>query len=134
MMAKFICLIIAAICIFALYKLVGVISQHMQGYACPMLGPVPACYLVFLGYAAMLFAVAFNPFRTLWLFLAGWAPVFFLAMSGTALELFSKPTCPRTESGTPMCFFSLGVASLLIVIFIIARRSQTAGHKQTHQK
>ncbi len=133
-MARLARLSIAVICAFALYKLSGVISQHIQGNACPMLGPVPACYLVFLGYAAMLLAVAFNPLRTLWLFFAGWGPVFFLALSGTVLELFSKPTCPRTDSDTPMCFLSLGVASFLIVIFFTARLMLANSHNLAHQK
>jgi hypothetical protein len=110
---------------FALYKLTGVISQHWQGNSCPMLGIVPACYLVFFGYMAMLLSVVFNLHQKLTVFLLGWAPVFLLAFTGTVLELTSKPTCPRTESDIPMCYLSLTVACLLIALFLFTNKNNS---------
>jgi hypothetical protein len=49
--------------------------------------------------------------------------VFFLAFAGTAMEIFVQPTCPPSDAGTPLCFYSLGVASLLIIVFFIARKT-----------
>ena len=111
-------LIIASVCMFALYELTGVISLHWRGDNCPMLWVVPACYLVFFGYMVILLSVTLSFCRRLFVFLIGWTPVFILAFTGTVLELASKPTCPRTVSDIPLCYLSLGIAGLLFVLFL----------------
>ena len=104
-------------------SLVPVVIQEWQtGDGCPRLGPVPACYVIFAAYAAMALAVIRAPQRTLWLFIIGWLPVFVLAASGSALEVFGRPTCPATSGGTPMCYYSLLVSALLLPGFLLSRR------------
>jgi len=94
-----------------------------------MLGPVPACYLVFAGYIAIGVSVALEPLRSGWIFLSGWLPVFLFALSGASLELLGRPTCPRSDSDVPLCFFSLAIASALLAAFILARRKPSLdGH------
>jgi len=68
-----------------------------------------------------------EPLRSGWLFLSGWLPVFLFALSGTSLELLGRPTCPRSESDVPLCFFSLAIASGLLAAFILARRIPSVG-------
>ncbi|MEE8625264.1 MAG: hypothetical protein V3T19_07980, partial [Acidiferrobacterales bacterium] len=92
--------------------------------ACPKLGTLPACYIAGLGYVAMAIAVLFAPRRLTALFLLGWAPVFALALTGSTMEILGHPTCPASPTGTPMCFYSLVVVSLLLPAFWIGRRLQ----------
>ena len=105
--------------LLALTGLAGVLPVSLAelntGSACPHLGPVPACYLVSVAYAAMLITVLDRCFWNVWYFWAGWAPVFMLAATGSALEIVEYGTCPRTGSETPMCFLSLGLAVALAV-------------------
>ncbi len=91
------------------------LAELTTGSACPHLGPVPACYLVSVAYAAMLITVLDRRFWRVWYFWAGWAPVFVLAATGTALEILDYGICPRTESETPRCFLSLGLSIGLAV-------------------
>jgi len=88
-----------------------------------MLGPVPACYLVFVGYIAIGVSVVLEPLRSGWIFVSGWLPVFLFALSGSSLELLGRPTCPRSAADVPLCFFSLAIASTLLAVFILARRT-----------
>lgn len=105
--------------LLALTGLAGVLpvslAELTTGSACPHLGPVPACYLVSVAYAAMLITVLDRSFWNVWYFWAGWTPVFMLAATGSALEIVEYGTCPRTGSETPMCFLSLGLAVALAV-------------------
>ena len=115
----------------ALYRLFPVVADQLRGLeTCPMLGPVPACYLVFVGYIAIGVSVVLEPLRSGWVFLSGWLPVFLFALFGTSMELLGQPTCPRSDSGVPLCFFSLAIASSLFVAFFISRRTGVEGKKE----
>lgn len=107
---------------FVIYNLAPVVMAELQsGDGCPKLGPVPACYLVSAAYAAIGISALLDPRRLTWLFLTGWLPVFLLAATGTTLELFGRTTCPATATGTPMCYYSLAAALLLLPAFFFAR-------------
>ena len=89
-----------------------------------MLGPLPACYLVSVCYAAMgLAAVLWNK-RLNGLFFAGAAPVILLALTGTSLELSGRPTCPRSEIGLPLCYLSLIAGIMMLVVFLFALKRE----------
>ncbi len=114
---------ITAVAGFVLYRLAPVILNDWRGLeACPKLGTLPACYVVALGYCAMAVAALFAPRRLTALFLLGWAPVFAFAFTGSTMEILGHPTCPDSPTGTPMCFYSLAVASLLLPVFWVSRR------------
>ncbi len=105
-----------------------VIIDEWRGLnACPKLGPVPACYVVGFSYSAMAIAALLAPRRLTGLFLAGWVPVFALALAGSTMEILGRPTCPPSSTGTPLCFYSLAVASLLLPAFWGSRRLQRTG-------
>ncbi|MBE9560985.1 MAG: hypothetical protein IMF15_09360 [Proteobacteria bacterium] len=125
-LSVFIRLSIFLVCTFALHKMMPVISRQWQGIeACPALGPLPVCYLVFACYSIIAVSVILAPTRTGWMFLLGWLPVFLLALSGTLLELMGQPTCPRTNLDIPLCFFSLAIACVLFAGFILIRKIST---------
>ena len=107
---------------FVVYSLAPVVMAEWQSQdGCLKLGPVPACYLVSAAYAAIGISALLEPRRLTWLFLLGWLPVFLLAATGTTLELFGRTTCPATAAGTPMCYYSLTVALILLPPFFFAR-------------
>ena len=106
---------------FSLYVLSGIvpisIEQFKSGGACPLIGPFPACYIVSLSYMAMGIAALLWNKKLTWLFIAGIVPVIGLAASGTALELLGHPTCPRSDSGLPLCYVSLAVGLVMVLIY-----------------
>jgi hypothetical protein len=105
-------------CLAVLSGIVPISITHSQtGDACPELGPIPACYVVSLAYLAMAIAVSIGWRHSKWLFFLGVTPVILLAIAGTGLELFGRPTCPRSESGWPLCYTSLMMSVSLLISF-----------------
>jgi len=113
------------------FTLAGVISggqltvEHIkQGEVCPMLGPIPACVIVFIGYLIMLVTtVLIGKSAHARLFYIGWWPVFLLALMGVVVEIMGTRICPPGPLGVPKCFYSLAVVILCLLIFIGLRKS-----------
>lgn len=95
--------------------------EHLQhGEVCPMLGPMPACIIVFLGYLCVFLAALFirkEIFKRV--FYIGWTPVFLLALMGVVLELTKGHICPPGAYGVPQCFFSFAMALICLALFKI---------------
>ena len=88
-----------------------------------MLGPLPACIIVFLGYLLMFIATIFIADKAKSkLFLIGWLPVFLLALSGVVVEISGTTICPAGAYGIPQCFYSFAVTVLTLLLFIFTRR------------
>ena len=102
--------------------------EHMQhGEICPILGPIPACNIVFLGYLCVLLAaLLISKSFVKRLFYIGWTPVFLLALMGVVLELTKGHVCPPGAYGIPQCFFSLAMALLCLVLFKITLKTNRA--------
>lgn len=93
--------------------------EWTTGEACPIVGSVPACYLAFAGYLAMLIAllaISGIPWmRNVFYF--GLSVAGGLALIGSVLELITGNICPRAGS-IPMCYLSLGMSLLIGVLFL----------------
>lgn len=101
------------------------ISHFHAGDVCPMLGPLPACYLVLVGYA-LVFVSALMPKKlSQKVFYIGWTPIFALAAIGAVLHTFVGDTCPVNENGLPQCYLSLALAVLIIIAFQFVRRKRS---------
>jgi hypothetical protein len=115
--------VLGALALFGVVAAFGISQTQWMGISpCPSIGIVPACYVVLVGYLLMMIS-AIIPSRIL--FLTGWLPVFLLAAVGTVSELLSSvPVCPRTESGIPQCYLSLGLVSIigLVALFTFKKR------------
>lgn len=98
-------------------------SHLIHGEICPMIGPVPACNIVLVGYSLILLATMTQTHRTLVLFVAGWVPVSMLAITGVTLEILYGATCPPGPAGIPQCFISLAMSMLSLIFFIMFLRS-----------
>jgi len=96
--------------------------QWATGEACPVVGSVPACYVAFAGYAAMLIgliAVTAGA-RMGRLFYGGLFVAGGLALVGTLMEVVKGNVCPQVViSGVmiPMCYISLAMSVLIGVLF-----------------
>lgn len=100
---------------FASYK-AGALSleQWNNPGACPSIGPVPACYLVLAGFLLALIG-HLGHFRKL--FFAGLGFPTALALFASIGEIGGFVECPKTESGTPMCFISLALCILCWILW-----------------
>jgi len=107
---------IAAVGVFGIARIsMGQFTGQAQ---CPQLGDLPACYVVLACYTLILISAVLRSAIPSWIFWIGWLGVFAMAMTGTVLEIAGMQTCPRTGGGTPTCFYSLGLAILLALLFI----------------
>ncbi|MEP3296798.1 MAG: hypothetical protein ABJO27_10025 [Pseudoruegeria sp.] len=98
------------------------VAQMQSGDVCPIIGGIPACYIVTLCYAAIGLSAALWRKPNDRIFLAGVVPVIGLALIGTSAELWGTPTCPRSDTGCPLCYTSLFVGVAIAVTYFILRR------------
>jgi len=94
------------------------VNHLRHGEICPMIGPVPACIIVFFGY--LMVFIATITIRKPWsknLFYVGWAPVFLLALFGIIIELTKGNICPPGPAGIPQCFFSFAMVVICWSLF-----------------
>ena len=82
-----------------------------------MIGPLPACYIILIGYSLIVLSMYPHVQKALVLFLIGWAPVMLLALTGVVGELTGVLQCPHLEIGIPQCYIS---AALALIIGLIA--------------
>ena len=109
---------IAAIGVFGV---AGISYRQFAGLSqCPQLGILPACYIVLICYVSILLAALRRTPIMSWFFWIGWLGVFAMAITGSGLELAGIETCPRTGDGIPTCYFSLGLAIVLALLFVIS--------------
>lgn len=114
--------VIAGFCTIGLYGVTPIVFRHATGVeTCPTLGPVPACYVVLVGYTLMGVSVlAAIRIRTP-LFATGWIPVFGLALTGSSMEILGYQACPRSGDDIPTCYLSLAFATGLMILLIVER-------------
>jgi hypothetical protein len=91
---------------------------HWTGEAsCPRIGPLPACYIILIGYSLIVLSMYPRLQQAFLLFLVGWVPVILLALTGVVGELTDILQCPHLENGIPQCYLS---AALALIIGLIA--------------
>ena len=116
--ARWLLISIAAIGVIAVAKISY--GQFAGQSHCPQLGILPFCYVVLACYTLILISSVLRTAIPSWFFWIGWIGVFAMAVSGTALEIAGTDTCPRTGGGTPTCYYSLGLAILLALLFFLS--------------
>ena len=102
---------------------------NYSGRACPQLLNVPVCYVVLLAYALMLGSLIINHHGCRHhFFCAGWGAAFLIALLASVAEFFTETSvCPifsgvgirmGADGGLPMCYISLGLLVVILVLFI----------------
>jgi len=95
----------------------GISHDHWHHVApCPMIGPIPACYIILVGYGLIFLSMFVKRTSSLRVFVVGWTAVIILALLGVLGELTATLSCPSSEIGIPKCYFS---AALSIVIGLL---------------
>tara|TARA_R110002126_G_scaffold39191_4_gene116440 strand:- start:159 stop:551 length:393 start_codon:yes stop_codon:yes gene_type:complete len=118
---RFLIAILSLFGLIAAGQLTG--AELAKGNACPDLGGVPACYLVFGAYGLIFVSALMTGWLRHVLFLASWLPVFALALIASGLDLAAGPVCPRAFAVVPQCFLSLALAVAIVWVWILGLRS-----------
>jgi len=115
-------LVVAGLCAIGLLGAASITYEHATGIeSCPTLGPVPACYIVLLGYGLAGGSMIVGARYRTALFVTGWLPVFGPALMGSSMQVLGFLHCPKSASGIPACFLSLTLATGLIGAFLVER-------------
>lgn len=110
-----------------LYGALWVSYKTITGIApCPHVQGIPICFVVAAGYSTMLMGLFLSHFPgkkviAKNIFLTGWFLVFSIAATGTLFEFMIKGTCPVSSSGSPLCYLSLAITLVIIIVFIGSR-------------
>jgi predicted membrane channel-forming protein YqfA (hemolysin III family) len=83
---------------------------------------IPACYII-LWCFVIPFIVYLLKGKSIYYFL-GTGLAFSIALYGTILQILNEISCPKTSSNIPMCFISLGLFTLLIILKLIINKTQ----------
>jgi len=89
-------------------------TDWKEGNVCPQQLGIPACYIVLAFFVAATISHLTKTSLGNTLFFIFMAFPLFLALKGSITELSGTVVCPRTSSGIPMCFISLGLCISLI--------------------
>ncbi len=96
------------------------VDQLQNPGACPSIGPVPACYLVFGSFLAALIGSLMRYHRA---FYIGLGFPTLLALYASIGELVGFVECPKTDSGIPMCYISLSLCVACWILWLAQRKS-----------
>ncbi|MFT4938349.1 MAG: putative membrane channel-forming protein YqfA (hemolysin III family) [Paraglaciecola sp.] len=113
-----------------LYGALNVSYLTLTGEApCPAVSGVPICYLVSLGYLLIFVAqLLSSPEWRNKIFFTGWLLVFVIALFGVVAELFYGDICPKNSLAIPLCFVSLGLVMVILLIQILKSRYFPINH------
>ena len=132
--SKLLSIILTLILGFATYKSIELsISELKAPGTCPAIGPVPACYIVLIGYSLAFVGSLLFLFRKRFaqpLFLVGLLIPSLLAVAGTVGQLTGLMECPKTADNTPMCYISLAMCTTCWILWLIAMRLAKTAKKQ----
>ncbi len=96
------------------------------GVPCPGVMGFPACYIIFLAYAAML--LAFLQRKRSWsrpVFASGLAVAIGFALPASLIEVFREGTCPNSANGIPLCYLSLALCLLIGATWVTSRKTES---------
>lgn len=109
-----------------LYGALSVSYTTITGTApCPDVQGLPVCFVVAVGYLMMVTS-QFMPYKEWgkWIFLSGGLVVFLIAVTGTLLEIINGNTCPQSDDGLPLCYVSLTLSILILVLSFLNQKIQ----------
>jgi hypothetical protein len=99
---------------------------NFNGAACPSLFSIPVCYVVLVAYGLMFSSLVINHNGCKHhFFCVGWGLAFVIAFFASLAEFFAgSGICPSSEGGlrgaggTPLCYVSLAMLIVILVLFI----------------
>ena len=107
-------LVILAVGIFGAGGLV--VEEFKTGEGCPKIMQVPMCLVILICFVIPLITHLLNKLNFLYFLFTGLAGS--IALVASIMQFMGNAECPKTSSGTPMCYYSLLLFSSLIVLKI----------------
>ena len=96
-----------------------VLEEFKTGEACPKIIGVPICLVILICFFIPLIAHLFKKWNVLYFLFTGLAGS--IALVASIMQYTGNAECPKTASGTPMCYYSLLFFSSLMIIKIVEK-------------
>ena len=110
---------ILSILIIGLFGAGGLVLEEFKtGEGCPKIIHIPMCLVVFICFVIPLIAHVLRKANVLYFIFTGLAGS--IALVASIMQFTGNAECPKTASGTPMCYYSLVLFSTLIILKIIS--------------
>jgi hypothetical protein len=107
--------VITILLIIGLYGSGELVWAEIQtGNGCPKIGIVPACVIVMLCFLIPLIVHLLKKYNTIYFVFTGLA--FLIAVIASVMQFNKLGECPKLDNGTPMCYLSLLLFSILITL------------------
>ena len=108
---------ILVILIIGLFGAGGLVFEEFKtGESCPKIMQVPMCLVVFICFVIPLVSHLLKKWNVLYFLFTGLAGS--IALVASIMQFTGHAECPKTASGTPMCYYSLVLFSSLILLKI----------------
>ncbi len=99
----------------------GLVWEEIQtGDGCPKIWIVPACAIILLSFLIPLIVHVFKKNNKLYFIFTGLA--WSIAVVASSMQFKGSGECPKLDNGTPMCYLSLAIFLLLILLKIIDQK------------
>jgi len=89
---------------------------------CPKLLGIPACYIILACFVIPFFANIVKGKNYIYFLFTGIA--FVIALVASIMQFTGLGECPKTDNGTPMCYYSLLLFTTLIFFKIVIIKSK----------
>jgi len=119
-LAYYIILVILLIGIYGAGDLV--LEEFKTGEGCPKIMSVPVCLIVLICFIIPLIVHLLKRWNALFFLFTGLAGS--IALIASMMQFIEKGQCPKTDSGIPMCYYSLIMFSSLIVLKVISIKNK----------
>ena len=107
--------IIIAILLFGLYGAGGlVIEEFKTGEGCPKIMDIPMCLVILICFIIPFIMHLLKKWNTLYFLFTSIAAS--IALIASIMQITGNSECPKTASGTPMCYYSLLIFTSLIIL------------------
>lgn len=93
-----------------------VIEEFKTGEGCPKIMHIPMCLVILICFIIPLIAHLLKKWNVLYFLFTGLAVS--IALVASIMQFTGNAECPKTTSGTPMCYYSLLIFSSLIILKI----------------
>jgi hypothetical protein len=93
-----------------------VYKEILTRQGCPKIMYIPMCFVVLICFIIPFIAQLLKKWNDLYFLFTGFAGI--IALIASIMQFTENAECPKTNSGTPMCYYSLVVFSSLIFLKI----------------
>ncbi len=91
-----------------------VIEEFNTGEGCPKIMNIPMCLVILICFIIPFIMHLLKKWNAIYFLFTGIATG--IALIGSIMQVTGNSECPKTATGTPMCYYSLLIFSSLIIL------------------